>query len=68
MERLQRYFLIIITVLILGYLYNYLMEISSLFTGNRKILTRMKIIEYKIDTLLKNKVEKLNNSKKNNSK
>lgn len=61
MERLSKYILIITVVLSLGYLYNYLMEISSLFTGNRKLLNRMKIIDSKIDRLLKNKHGKLNN-------
>ena len=54
MERLKKYFFIIIIVLLIGYLYNYLMEISALFTGNRKLLSKMKIIESKIDNLLKN--------------
>jgi hypothetical protein len=40
---------------LIGYLYNYLMEISALFTGNRKLLSKMKIIESKIDNLLKNR-------------
>ena len=68
MERLKRYIYIIIGILIIGYLYNYLMEISSLFTGNRKLLIKMKSIESKIDRLLKNKMDQLNSAKKKNSK
>ena len=68
MERLKRYIYIILGVLSLGYLYNYLMEISSLFTGNRKLLIKMKTIELKIDRLLKNKMDQLNSAKKKNSK
>ena len=64
MERLKKYFFIIIIVLLIGYLYNYLMEISALFTGNRKLLSKMKIIESKIDKLLKNR--QINISKKKN--
>lgn len=68
MERLKRYIYVIIGVLIIGYLYNYLMEISSLFTGNRKLLIKMKSIESKIDKLLKDKIIQLNSAKKKNSK
>ena len=66
MERLKKYFFIIIIILLIGYFYNYLMEISALFTGNRKLLSKMKIIESKIDNLIKNREKKVFISKKKN--
>ena len=66
MERLKKYFFIIIIIVLIGYFYNYLMEISALFTGNRKLLSKMKIIESKIDNLIKNREKKVFISKKKN--
>jgi len=55
MERLKKYIIIVVSVLLLGYIYNYLMEIGALFSGNRKILSKMRLIESKIDKLINKK-------------
>lgn len=54
MERLKKYIFVTITILFIGYIYNYIMEISSVLTDNRKILLKINKIESKIDNFVKN--------------